>query len=155
MKKNIPDWLVQIIWFTAGLFGTGAFWYFLSVKNSEATIISGIAAVVLALLAAFLHRINDQSSRLLIHREKISSFIAEGHALAKKSNEKLLPIKETNIWVSDVENYLRLKLDQSFVSRFNDFSGMVFYGDGSEKSNYKTAIDGRLRRLNQFLAELV
>ena len=155
MKKILPEWLVQITWFFAGVFGTGAVWYFLSIKNTEAALISGTAAVVLAVLAVFLHKINDNGSRLFSHREKITSFVAEGHQLVSRLDEEKLPTEEINNWVSNVENYLRLNLDGSFSSRFNDFSGMVFYGNGSEKSNQKNAIDGRLRRLNQFLADLM
>ncbi|GAI80121.1 unnamed protein product, partial [marine sediment metagenome] len=33
-------------------------------------------------------------------------------------------------------------------------SGMVFYGSGSEKSQFQKAIDGRLRRLHEFISEL-
>ena len=155
MKKILPEWLVQITWFVAGVFGTGALWYFLSIKNSEAALISGVAAIVLAVLAVFLHKINDKNSRLLTYREKITSFVAEGHKLISRLGEEKLPTEEINTWVTNVENYLKVNLDESFVSRFNDFSGMVFYGDGSEKSQHKNAIDGRVRRLNQFLTELM
>lgn len=151
----MPEWLIQITWFVAGVFATGAFWYFLSVKNNEAALFSGIAAIVLAGLAAYLHRLNDQASQLLVHRNKITDFIAEGHLLAAKINEEELPTEGLNNWVSNVEEYLILNLDKSFASRLNDFTGMVFYGNGSEKSKFKNAIDGRVRRLNQFLTELM
>jgi|GEM_PF-3002155 len=155
MKRILPEWLVQITWFVAGVFGTGAVWYFLSIENTEAALISGMAAVVMVVLAVFLHKIDNNNSQLLTHREKITSFVAEGHQLVSRLDEEKLPIEEINNWASNVENYLRLKLDESFASRFNDFSGMVFYGNGSEKSKHKNAIDGHLRRLNQFLAELI
>jgi len=38
--------------------------------------------------------------------------------------------------------------------RLNDFTGMTFYGDGSDKSKFEKSIDGRIRRLHEFLAEL-
>lgn len=154
MKKYYPEWLMQLTWFFAGVFGTGAVWYFLSIKNNGAALISCLAAFVLIVLAVFLQKINDKSSWLLSQKEKITSFVAEGHQLLSRLDDIKSTTEEINIWLSNVEKYLRLNLDASFASRFNDFSGMVFYGDGTEKSNRKRAIDGHLRRLNQFLTEL-
>ena len=87
------------------------------------------------MLAVFLQKINDKSSWLLSQKEKITSFVAEGHQLLSRLDDIKSTTEEINIWLSNVEKYLRLNLDASFASRFNDFSGMVFYGDGTEKSN--------------------
>jgi hypothetical protein len=59
----IPDWLIQLTWFAAGVFATGAFWYFLSNKNYPATLWTGFAALVLALAAVAFHLHNGLMQR--------------------------------------------------------------------------------------------
>ena len=154
MKQFVPDWFIQVLWFIAGVFATGAFWYFLSVKNEDSTIVSGVAAIVFAGTATYLHRLNDRSFRLRKCREKLANYIDEINKVLQKIDEKELPILEHNIWVESVEKYLSTELDQSFVIRFSDFSGLVFYGDGTEKSKFKNSISGRVQRLSQFISEL-
>jgi len=63
-----PDWLIQIAWFVAGVFGTGAIWYFLSQKNYQFALWSGFGAAVCALLAITLLIQND-----LIRREQATT----------------------------------------------------------------------------------
>ena len=155
MKNLVPDWVIQLVWFAAGIFATGAFWYFMSVKDFIPTVISGISAVAFATIAAYLQKLNDRSIRYGIQRGKIAAFIREAHTLLSKLNEEPLPILALNQWVESTTQYLKTELDESFAVRFSDFSGMTFYGDGSEKSWFKNAIDGRIRRLNQFLSELL
>lgn len=46
----IPDWMNQVLWFVAGVFATGAVWYFLSQKNYHAALWSGFAAAMILLL---------------------------------------------------------------------------------------------------------
>jgi hypothetical protein len=55
MQRMIPDWLLQLTWFLAGVCATGGFWYFLSQKNHIATLWMGFGALVLALLAVAFH----------------------------------------------------------------------------------------------------
>ena len=55
MKARVPSWLVQVTWFIAGIFGTGAFWYYLSRKDDLLTSISAGGAVVFALVSIGLH----------------------------------------------------------------------------------------------------
>ena len=156
MKQLIPDWFIQILWFIAGIFATGAFWYFRSVKDADSEMISGVAAVMFAAVAAYLTKLNNRSMYLKKCRETIAKYINEINVLVMQIDEgKLtLPIKAHNEWVARVSAYLRNELDESFVTRFNDFSGLVFYGDGSEKSNLKNTINGRVQRLSQFVSEL-
>ena len=154
MKNLVSDWLIQLVWFLAGICATGAFWYFLSRDDIVSTILSGLAAAAFAIIAIYLHRLNDRSSRYRAHREKLASFIKEAHAILARLNEQPLPIGDYNEWVERVVKFLTESLDESYAVRFNDFSGMTFYGDGSERSRLKNAIDGRIRRLNEFLPEL-
>jgi len=54
-----PDWLLQLTWFVAGVFATGAFWYFLAQHSYKGTLWTGLAAAALALLAVAGHIRND------------------------------------------------------------------------------------------------
>jgi hypothetical protein len=54
-----PDWLFQVMWFGAGVGGTGAIWYFLSERNYHAALWTGFATAVVFLLAVTLHIRND------------------------------------------------------------------------------------------------
>jgi hypothetical protein len=54
-----PDWLFQVMWFGAGVGGTGAVWYFLSQRSYHAALWTGFTTVVVVLLAITLHIRND------------------------------------------------------------------------------------------------
>jgi heme/copper-type cytochrome/quinol oxidase subunit 2 len=58
--KKIPDWIIQVTWFVAGICATGALWYFLSTKEYTMAVIAVIGAVVFSLIAISLHRSNDK-----------------------------------------------------------------------------------------------
>ena len=60
----IPDWLITIIWFIAGICATGGFWYFLSSKNLIGTLASAFGTVVAVALAIFLHLRNDRLRKI-------------------------------------------------------------------------------------------
>ena len=51
MKRNIPDWLIQLVWFLAGVYGTGALWYFLSRDDILSSMLSLGGAATLAFVA--------------------------------------------------------------------------------------------------------
>lgn len=84
---------------------------------------------------------------------KLSQFIVEGGELRKRSIEDPLPIQEHNDWVENIRNFL-VQSDKSYlVARLDDASGMTFFVDGSEKSQFNKSINGRVRRLNEFISE--
>lgn len=60
MRKQVPDWLVQLTWFVAGIFATGALWYFISVKNTALVFAAASATALFCLLAVHLHRLRDR-----------------------------------------------------------------------------------------------
>jgi ABC-type multidrug transport system fused ATPase/permease subunit len=70
--KRIPDWALQAIWFMAGIFATGALWYFISIKNTTMAVISLVCAIFFALLAIYLHRSRDsfKAKEEALKREK-------------------------------------------------------------------------------------
>ncbi|UXA51598.1 hypothetical protein M0D45_12695 [Xanthomonas prunicola] len=62
MKREPKDWHLQLVWFIAGIFATGAVWYFISTGKSLPAVLSGLAAFGFALFAIYLHRARDQAS---------------------------------------------------------------------------------------------
>src|SRR5688572_2847077 len=91
------------------------------------------------------------------HRGKsaTAAFLAEAQQLRSCLGENPLPIAEHNSWVDRVSLYLRDNFGKAHEVRFSDFSGMVFYGGGgSERSMMSKSLEGRSRRLHEFLAEL-
>jgi hypothetical protein len=154
MTSHIRDWMTPAAWFVAGVFATGSFWYFLSQQNYSGTVLSGIGAVFFAGVAIYLHRRSDRSVLNAPHRERLATFVSEAQTLRSRLNEQPLPIADHNAWVDRVCKYLRENLGPDFEVRFSDFSGMVFYGDGSERSKMSRSLEGRSRRLNEFMGEL-
>lgn len=86
--------------------------------------------------------------------EKLANFIKEAQSLGAQLNQTPLPIADHNAWVERVEVWLRGHLGAAYVVLFSDFSGMAFYGDGSDKSQMSRSLEGRSRRLREFIAEL-
>ena len=154
MKKLVPDWLIQFLWFLASICASGAIWYFLSKNDNTSALASLAGAIVFSSLAIYHHRLNDRQSRNLAHRLRLAGFIEESQQLRERLNETPLPIQDVDDWINRVITYLQQNLDNSHTIRFGDFTGMVFYSDGSEASRLKTQIDGRTRRLHEFLSEL-
>lgn len=153
MRRLVPAWLTQLVWFLAGIFATGAVWFFLSRDEHLFAWLSVAAAAVLTVVAVQLLRVNDREARFRMVREKLAQFADTATALAARSSEDPLPNAEHNEWVSSVEAFLRSELDSSYAARFSNFSGMTFYGDGSPKSNYRNSVDGRTRRIHEFMRE--
>lgn len=154
MIIRIREWMSPTAWFAAGIFATGAFWYFLSNKNYYGILGSGLGAIVFAGLAIYLHQLSYKSALHASHREQLGRYLSEAQGLRSRLSEQLLPIADHNAWVDRVNDYLRTNIGHDFEVRFSDFSGMVFYGDGSEKSKMSHSLEGRSRRLHEFIAEL-
>jgi hypothetical protein len=144
--------MVQVAWFAAGICATGAFWYFLSQNDYTWTVVTGLGALVFAGLAVYLHTCKDRLSRNHRHREQLATFLTE--VQRRRLDEEPLPVRDHNEWVDCVGGYLRQNLGKAYEVRFSDFSGMIFYGDGSERSQMSHSIDGRSRRLSEFMSEL-
>lgn len=89
-----------------------------------------------------------------IDPEKIADFIQEGQALRARLNETPLPIQEHNEWIDRMAKYFRRHKGAPYETRISDFSGMTFYGDGSERSKLSNSIEGRVRRLHEFISEI-
>jgi hypothetical protein len=55
-----PKWLLQLMWFGAGVGGTGALWYFLSQGMHRAAALTAFTTVVVVVIAVALHVRNDR-----------------------------------------------------------------------------------------------
>jgi len=88
------------------------------------------------------------------HKDHLASLLVEAQQLTNRLNENPLPITDHNAWVDRVNLYLKEHFGAAHEVRFNDFSGMTFYGDGSERSKISRSLDGRSRRLLKFISEL-
>jgi len=86
--------------------------------------------------------------------QKLAEFVEEGQQLKGRLNENPLPVFEHNEWVDRMNNYFEENGGNEYKVRLSDFSGMRFYGDGSEKSSMSNSIEGRVRRLHEFMSEL-
>jgi hypothetical protein len=60
-KASVSSWPIQAAWFAAGILGTGAFWYFLSQKDSLLTWLSGLGTLGFFGVAVWLHVKADAS----------------------------------------------------------------------------------------------
>jgi hypothetical protein len=60
-RRRVPSWLVQLTWFIAGVFGTGAFWYYLSQKNDLLIYVSAAGALAFVFIAITLHVLGESN----------------------------------------------------------------------------------------------
>jgi hypothetical protein len=84
----------------------------------------------------------------------VARFVREGQQLRLRSRENPLPVAEHNEWVERMTTYFKSRNDGGYDVRLNDFSGMTFFSDGSERAKFENSIDGRIRRLHEFLKEI-
>jgi hypothetical protein len=88
------------------------------------------------------------------HKDQLAAFIGEAQNLRKRLDEDPLPVRDHNEWVDRVKQYLKEHFGSAHEIRFGDFSGLTFYGDGSERSKFTQSLDGRSRRLHEFISEM-
>lgn len=150
MKRLVPEWKVQLVWFLAGVFATGAVWYFLSRDELLPAGVSAASAVVLIGVAVLLQGLNDRSVRFSRHRENLARFLNEAEDLFRVHNGRRIPEDAYKDWVVRTTTYLRDQLDESYVTRFGNFSGMTFFSGGGPE---RIALEGHCRRLHEFIRE--
>jgi hypothetical protein len=119
-------------------------------------VLIGIGGLIISVLAYFagVSRTKKQLKERQRRREQLATILTEAQQLRTRLNEDRLLVGEHNAWIDRVCEYLRNNLGKAYEVRFNDFSGMSFYGDGSERSKMSNSIEGRSRRLTEFMSEL-
>lgn len=65
----VPDWIIQVAWYGSGVFGTGALWYFLSLKEHWFAGLSFFFALCIAVIAIALHRKKDAYAMAMLPDE--------------------------------------------------------------------------------------
>lgn len=138
---------IEVIAASAAVF-FGYLWFIEPLGNNEPPF--AIAAFV-SVIAELIRRVTPSRG---IDPEKISDFIREGQALRARLREEPLPVQEHNDWVERMVGYFKQHKGRAYEVRLSDFSGMTFYGDGSERSRMGNSIDGRVRRMHEFISEL-
>src|SRR3990172_134250 len=124
----------------------GVRWYLEPGGNhAPAIYLSGLVAVLTEWIRRLL--------RTNIDTQELAAFIQEGQKLLGRKDESPLPIEAHNNWIERMEKHLKKQNRSDFVVRLSDFSGLTFFGDGSEKSKFVNSVDGRLRRLHEFMRE--
>jgi hypothetical protein len=103
--------------------------------------------------ATNVHIASAPKERQSPHAEKMASFIVEAQKLRDRLGETPLPVRDHNEWVERVNQYLKANLGVAYEVRFNDFSGMTFYGNGTDRSAMSRSLEGRSRRLHEFISE--
>jgi len=59
--------------------------------------------------------------------------------------------RDTDAWVKQARDLIAAAYGDGEAALFLDSSGYVFYGDGSQKSNIRNRLDGRMRRISGLL----
>ena len=89
-----------------------------------------------------------------IESDQLAEFLTQGQKLRERLTETPPPIEDHNRWLDRMNVYFRERDARSYEARLSDFSGMTFLGDGSEGSKMSRSIEGRSRRLHEFISEL-
>jgi hypothetical protein len=100
-----------------------------------------------------------ETARRLAIRDGLGSFVAEGNDLMGQCRDatKQVPLGQTYEWANRVEAFLSAQLDQSYVNRFRNSTGVLPVspaGLGGEHLNVWNYIYSRVFRLEQFSQQL-
>ena len=63
MTRMTPNWLLQLLWFAAGIGGTGALWYLLAQRKYYPAVWTGFVVAVVVCLTIALYIRNDLLKR--------------------------------------------------------------------------------------------
>jgi len=113
-----------------------------------------VAAIVPLLVIQFIQRRLPSPG---VDPEKLAEFMREGQALRGRLDEDPLPIQEHNDWVDRMNAYFRKHPGRGYETRLSDFTGMTFYAGINvprERRKMSKSLDGRTRRLHEFISEL-
>ena len=91
---------------------------------------------------------------MILDPKRLSGFIREDQELREHLEENPSQTEQHNAWVERINGYFLEQGAKDYAVRLNDFSGMTFYGDGSDRSQISNSITGRCQRLQEFIAEI-
>ena len=112
--RKVPEWVIQSIWFIAGVCATGALWFFLSIKEYWWALTAGIGAIVFFLLAIILHRSNDKVGRQDDARDEIVFNVKEEKITF---NEMIRSINYDVVKVNAHTHILGVMAEHEWISR--------------------------------------
>lgn len=120
--------------------------------------IAGLIATVVIPYAQYRTAKAEEAHHKMI-KERIGAYIGEGRAIMDRfgRNEIPMPILDEVGWVKRTEDFLRMNLGESYVSRFSDVSGLgSVTGNGTDTSHnvYFNNIYGKITRLEEFSHEV-
>lgn len=100
-----------------------------------------------------------ESAARRANREKLAEFVKEGLDLRRRcANEsEPAPAAEADEWAKRTEAFLRSSLDESYVARFRNSSGLPLTATSISSIPHRNVwgwVCDRLARLNEFLEEL-
>jgi hypothetical protein len=108
-----PDWLHQVLWFVAGVFATGALWYFAGQKNWLATLWSAFGALAACLLAVTLMVRNDVIRRMVTDRPNARN--AEATTGSAQAGERHLSLEQSNYLIAALDQFAGQPVVVGFV----------------------------------------
>jgi hypothetical protein len=109
---------------------------------------------------AALQALQDSAGKRRATREALGDLLSEGHALIARCSDETTPAPqdEANDWSARVEAVFRGRLDESYVARFHDESGLPLTATSiysAPHRNLWSAISSRNARLQEFIREVV
>jgi hypothetical protein len=120
-----------------------------------------MAGACLLLSAAFAVVNRRQRKRNRRIRERLAVFAIQGRDLIQKCHARAKgqadpPDEELNKWNEEAVDYLTNELGSDYAMRFISHHGLPtgFTVLGPPYSGYESAVETRLARLNEFMAEL-
>jgi hypothetical protein len=169
MPRAIPDWCIQGSWFVAGIFATGALWYYLSTNSAFGVWGAVAGALLFSGVAIALHRRRDAQLSEAASRADQSRTLSA--APTKENIERVIlnsdprtdwtsqsdPTKTVYSYNYDVNLRLEMRNDESGVqcedfrepwaNRFPDSSARgywcdLFYGSSHIGRHVLVAVDG-------------
>jgi hypothetical protein len=127
-----------------------------SVLLLPATVWIGLAIIAIVVLANWV-QLREGYDRLFVDEaslaDELGKFLEEGQALMARAqdHDQPLPTEEANDWGQRLEEFVRERMGVAKAAVLTNFSGMTFFSNGSDRANLRNGIDGRLRRIVQFI----
>ena len=126
-------------------------------------VLASVALTVAAVAGSFYSQsqivasANNEKAHNSMVREGIGKYIKNGDAIMNDFAQNKWPVIEENDWTGGVKGFLLANLKDSYVSRFEDPSGiqpLVITGADTQHNNEYVYMHNRITRLEEFSHEL-